>query len=115
MSERMIDKENLIEPEAAAPVTPPPVEEAPADMPTAGDSDGDGRTEGAGTKLGEAIGKLADDFGDQINGAVDVGRLKAAAKAPGNRALDEWLGMGVNFLKGGFESALGKRGSERDE
>jgi hypothetical protein len=112
----MIDKENLSEAELAAIVTTPSVEEeTPVDLPTDSDSDGDSGTEGAGTKLGEAIGKLADDFGDQINGAVDVGRLKAAAKAPGNRALDEWLGMGVNFLKGGFESALGKRGSERDE
>jgi hypothetical protein len=91
-------------------------EEAPVDMPTDSDSSGDnGAEERTGSSIGEALGKLADDLGEQLEGAVDVDQLKNAAKAPGNRALDEWLGMGINFLKGGFESALGKRGKESSD
>lgn len=91
-----------------------PVEEAPIDLPTDSDSDGDGGAkERPRTTLGAAIERLADEVGGQLDGAIDIGKLKQAAKAPGNRALDEWLGMGINFLKGGFETALGKRGDDR--
>ncbi len=108
MSDRMIDKENIIEPEAAAPVTPPPVEEAPISVPTDSDSDGDGGEE-VTTIPRLNLGKIAHDINEQLDGVIDTDRLKAAAKAPGNRALGEWMDMGIAGIKGAFEGALGKR------